>query len=185
MIVTEDVRCKITWRVFYFQTSCLCVRMLHVRRSFPSVSLLTVNWQQRPTDSYRIRWSSWLETSPPGSPSSAKPGTGNSSLSLHYIPVQCFCTLQFWYSLFSSPFFFPFDTRQMLFYVTAFDRDRAMQRLLDTNPEINQSDSQDSRVAPRLDRKKVFMQCLLRLSNARIVCEIKSVNLFLFFCRER
>lgn len=54
-----------------------------------------------------------------------------------------------------SPFFFPFDTRQMLFYVTAFDRDRAMQRLLDTNPEINQSDSQDSRVAPRLDRKKV------------------------------
>lgn len=57
-----------------------------------------------------------------------------------------------------SPFFFPFDTRQMLFYVTAFDRDRAMQRLLDTNPEINQSDSQDSRVAPRLDRKKV--RCL-------------------------
>lgn len=44
----------------------------------------------------------------------------------------------------------------MLFYVTAFDRDRAMQRLLDTNPEINQSDSQDSRVAPRLDRKKVL-----------------------------
>ncbi|XP_076002219.1 E3 ubiquitin-protein ligase TRIP12 isoform X1 [Genypterus blacodes] len=54
----------------------------------------------------------------------------------------------------TCPFFFPFDTRQMLFYVTAFDRDRAMQRLLDTNPEINQSDSQDSRVAPRLDRKK-------------------------------
>uniref|UniRef100_A0AAV2J4M1 E3 ubiquitin-protein ligase n=1 Tax=Knipowitschia caucasica TaxID=637954 RepID=A0AAV2J4M1_KNICA len=54
----------------------------------------------------------------------------------------------------TCPYFFPFDTRQMLFYVTAFDRDRAMQRLLDTNPEINQSDSQDSRVAPRLDRKK-------------------------------
>lgn len=48
----------------------------------------------------------------------------------------------------------------MLFYVTAFDRDRAMQRLLDTNPEINQSDSQDSRVAPRLDRKKVSTSCL-------------------------
>ena len=29
-----------------------------------------------------------------------------------------------------------------------------MQRLLDTNPEINQSDSQDSSDAPRLDRKK-------------------------------
>ncbi|KAM6122515.1 LOW QUALITY PROTEIN: E3 ubiquitin-protein ligase TRIP12 [Pterocles gutturalis] len=54
----------------------------------------------------------------------------------------------------TCPFFFPFDTRQMLFYVTAFDRDRAMQRLLDTNPEINQSDSQDSRVAPRLDKKR-------------------------------
>lgn len=51
----------------------------------------------------------------------------------------------------------------MLFYVTAFDRDRAMQRLLDTNPEINQSDSQDSRVAPRLDRKKVQDVALLNL----------------------
>lgn len=49
----------------------------------------------------------------------------------------------------------------MLFYVTAFDRDRAMQRLLDTNPEINQSDSQDSRVAPRLDRKKVSFSPLI------------------------
>lgn len=51
----------------------------------------------------------------------------------------------------------------MLFYVTAFDRDRAMQRLLDTNPEINQSDSQDSRVAPRLDRKKVQYRATLFL----------------------
>lgn len=65
----------------------------------------------------------------------------------------------------SSPFFFPFDTRQMLFYVTAFDRDRAMQRLLDTNPEINQSDSQDSRVAPRLDRKKVS---ILHVTNCNV-----------------
>lgn len=77
-----------------------------------------------------------------------------------------------------SPFFFPFDTRQMLFYVTAFDRDRAMQRLLDTNPEINQSDSQDSRVAPRLDRKKVQYRAaslplsmqLFRRLNGRFVC---------------
>lgn len=65
----------------------------------------------------------------------------------------------------SSPFFFPFDTRQMLFYVTAFDRDRAMQRLLDTNPEINQSDSQDSRVAPRLDRKKVCDSIITAVCN--------------------
>lgn len=69
-------------------------------------------------------------------------------------PLLTYITLSLPLSLY-SPFFFPFDTRQMLFYVTAFDRDRAMQRLLDTNPEINQSDSQDSRVAPRLDRKKV------------------------------
>lgn len=67
----------------------------------------------------------------------------------------------------SSPFFFPFDTRQMLFYVTAFDRDRAMQRLLDTNPEINQSDSQDSRVAPRLDRKKVCDCYLIFLAESK------------------
>lgn len=73
----------------------------------------------------------------------------------------------------------------MLFYVTAFDRDRAMQRLLDTNPEINQSDSQDSRVAPRLDRKKVAMQFLLLHSNAGIVFEITSIHLLLCFCRER
>lgn len=37
-----------------------------------------------------------------------------------------------------------------------------MQRLLDTNPEINQSDSQDSRVAPRLDRKKVSFSPKIR-----------------------
>ena len=62
------------------------------------------------------------------------------------------------------------DTRQMLFYVTAFDRDRAMQRLLDTNPEINQSDSQDSRVAPRLDRKKVsFSHKYLKLSHTELL----------------
>lgn len=70
---------------------------------------------------------------------------------------------------FYSPFFFPFDTRQMLFYVTAFDRDRAMQRLLDTNPEINQSDSQDSRVAPRLDRKKVsFSPKILKMNQTEL-----------------
>ena len=42
----------------------------------------------------------------------------------------------------------------MLFYATAFDRDRAMQRLQDTTPEASPSDSSE-RVAPRLDRRKV------------------------------
>ena len=48
---------------------------------------------------------------------------------------------------------FPFETRQLLLYVTCFDRDRALQRLLDSSPELSGSDSQE-RVTPRLDRRK-------------------------------
>lgn len=55
--------------------------------------------------------------------------------------------------LLSSPFLFPFETRQLLLYVTCFDRDRALQRLLDSSPELSGSDSQE-RVTPRLDRRK-------------------------------
>ncbi|XP_067014060.2 E3 ubiquitin-protein ligase TRIP12 isoform X3 [Anabrus simplex] len=51
------------------------------------------------------------------------------------------------------PFLFPFETRQLLFYATSFDRDRALQRLLDSTPELSSSDSQE-RVTPRLDRRK-------------------------------
>ncbi|KAI1287488.1 E3 ubiquitin-protein ligase TRIP12 [Halotydeus destructor] len=51
------------------------------------------------------------------------------------------------------PFLFPFETRHLLFYVTCFDRDRALQRLLDTSPGSTQTDSTE-RVAPRLDRRK-------------------------------
>ncbi|XP_060516709.1 E3 ubiquitin-protein ligase TRIP12 isoform X2 [Cylas formicarius] len=51
------------------------------------------------------------------------------------------------------PFVFPFETRQLLFYATSFDRDRALQRLLDMSPELSSSDSQE-RVTPRLDRRK-------------------------------
>ncbi|CAH0556432.1 unnamed protein product [Brassicogethes aeneus] len=53
----------------------------------------------------------------------------------------------------ACPFLFPFDTRQLLFYATSFDRDRALQRLLDMSPELSSSDSQE-RVTPRLDRRK-------------------------------
>lgn len=53
----------------------------------------------------------------------------------------------------ACPFLFPFETRQLLFYATSFDRDRALQRLLDTAPELSSSDSQE-RVTPRLDRRK-------------------------------
>lgn len=48
---------------------------------------------------------------------------------------------------------FPFETRQLLFYATSFDRDRALQRLLDTTPELSAADSSE-RVTPRLDRRK-------------------------------
>ncbi|XP_013778614.1 E3 ubiquitin-protein ligase TRIP12-like isoform X4 [Limulus polyphemus] len=51
------------------------------------------------------------------------------------------------------PFLFPFETRHLLFYVTSFDRDRALQRLLDMTPELSSSDSSE-RVTPRLDRRK-------------------------------
>ncbi|XP_049857305.1 E3 ubiquitin-protein ligase TRIP12 isoform X2 [Schistocerca gregaria] len=53
----------------------------------------------------------------------------------------------------ACPFLFPFETRQLLFYATSFDRDRALQRLLDSTPELSNSDSQE-RVTPRLDRRK-------------------------------
>nr|CAD7427678.1 unnamed protein product [Timema monikensis] len=53
----------------------------------------------------------------------------------------------------ACPFLFPFETRQLLFYATSFDRDRALQRLLDATPELSSSDSQE-RVTPRLDRRK-------------------------------
>lgn len=51
------------------------------------------------------------------------------------------------------PFLFPFETRQLLFYATSFDRDRALQRLLDMAPELSSTDSSE-RVTPRLDRRK-------------------------------
>ena len=51
----------------------------------------------------------------------------------------------------ACPFLFPFETRQMLFYVTSFDRDRAMQRLLDTTPDLNSVDTSE-RVTPRYHR---------------------------------
>lgn len=53
----------------------------------------------------------------------------------------------------ACPFLFPFETRQLLFYATSFDRDRALQRLLDMSPELSSTDSSE-RVTPRLDRRK-------------------------------
>lgn len=53
----------------------------------------------------------------------------------------------------ACPFLFPFETRQLLFYAVSFDRDRALQRLLETTPDLNSSDTSE-RVTPRLDRRK-------------------------------
>lgn len=49
---------------------------------------------------------------------------------------------------------FPFETRQLLFYATTFDRDRALMRLQD-NTGDNSSNDNNERVAPRLDRRRV------------------------------
>ena len=51
------------------------------------------------------------------------------------------------------PFLFPFETRHLLFYAVSFDRDRALQRLLDTTPDLNAVDTSE-RVTPRLERRK-------------------------------
>jgi E3 ubiquitin-protein ligase TRIP12 len=53
----------------------------------------------------------------------------------------------------ACPFLFPFETRQLLFYATSFDRDRALQRLLEASPELNSTEAHE-RVTPRLDRRK-------------------------------
>lgn len=84
---------------------------------------------------------------------------------------------------YTCPFLIPFDTRQLLFYVTCFDRDRALQRLLDTMPELNNS---DERVAPRLERRKktinredLFKQSesvLNELTNSKTILEIQYEN---------
>lgn len=66
--------------------------------------------------------------------------TGNLPQWLHQIAAAC-------------PFLFPFETRQLLFYANSFDRDRALQRLIDSSPEINSNDTSE-RVTPRLDRRK-------------------------------
>lgn len=50
-------------------------------------------------------------------------------------------------------FIFPFECRQLLFYTTTFDRDRAVMKLQETVPDLATADSSD-RVTPRLDKKK-------------------------------
>lgn len=59
-----------------------------------------------------------------------------------------------------SPFVFPFECRHLLFYVVSFDRDRALQRLLEAGGERGgaAAGADAERVAPRLDRRKRTVQ---------------------------
>ncbi|KAM4042651.1 E3 ubiquitin-protein ligase TRIP12-like isoform 1-T2 [Anomaloglossus baeobatrachus] len=84
------------------------------------------------------------------------------------------------------PFFFPFTTRQMLLYMTGFDRERAMQRLLDIKPQINQTDSPESRMNFALHRKRYIVNrgellkqavsMMQYLGNSRNMLEIQYEN---------
>ncbi|QQP32337.1 Thyroid hormone receptor interactor 12, partial [Caligus rogercresseyi] len=87
------------------------------------------------------------------------------------------------------PFLFPFETRQLLFYVTSFDRDRALLRLLDSIPELGASDAGQERVTPDLDRKKRVIsrednllkqseQVMNELGSSRSLLEIQYENEF-------
>eukprot|EP00095_Tigriopus_kingsejongensis_P008879 maker-scaffold15_size728074-snap-gene-6.27 protein:Tk08879 transcript:maker-scaffold15_size728074-snap-gene-6.27-mRNA-1 annotation:"e3 ubiquitin-protein ligase trip12 isoform x2" len=84
------------------------------------------------------------------------------------------------------PYLFPFETRQLLFYVTSFDRDRALLRLLDSVPELGASESGQERVTPDLDRKKRVIsrdsllkqaeQVVNELAHSRSLLEIQYEN---------
>ncbi|RXG69698.1 E3 ubiquitin-protein ligase TRIP12 [Armadillidium vulgare] len=86
---------------------------------------------------------------------------------------------------YACPFLFPFETRQLLFYAVSFDRDRALQRLMDSAPELNSSDSNE-RVTPRLERRKrtVSREDILKqaetvigdLASSRAMLEIQYEN---------
>lgn len=74
----------------------------------------------------------------------------------------------------SCSFLFPFETRQMLFYPCAFDRERAMQRLLENSDVLTQqqnpNDQNDRQsIVPRIERKKV------QLSRANILHEMEKI----------
>nr|XP_026484610.1 E3 ubiquitin-protein ligase TRIP12 isoform X1 [Vanessa tameamea]XP_026484611.1 E3 ubiquitin-protein ligase TRIP12 isoform X1 [Vanessa tameamea] len=59
---------------------------------------------------------------------------------------------------YACPFVFPFECRHLLFYVVSFDRDRALQRLLEAGGERAAAGADAERVAPRLDRRKRTVQ---------------------------
>lgn len=71
----------------------------------------------------------------------------------------------------SCPFLFPFETRHLLFYAISFDRDRALQRLIDTTPDLNSADTSE-RVTPRLDRRKRAISREDILKQAEVIIQV-------------
>ncbi|XP_022824637.1 E3 ubiquitin-protein ligase TRIP12 isoform X2 [Spodoptera litura] len=62
---------------------------------------------------------------------------------------------------YACPFVLPFECRHLLFYVVSFDRDRALQRLLEAGGERGGAGAAagvDERVTPRIDRRKRTVQ---------------------------
>lgn len=71
----------------------------------------------------------------------------------------------------SCPFVFAFETRQLLFRIVSFDRDRAMQYLYDTGalpdtttpsssaPSSSMASDANQRFVPKIEKKKVCMMC--------------------------
>lgn len=82
------------------------------------------------------------------------------------------------------PFLFPFETRHLLFYAVSFDRDRALQRLLDTAPDLNSADTSE-RVTPRLDRRKRAISREDILKQAEHIIQVRFFIFKLFFKRSR
>jgi E3 ubiquitin-protein ligase TRIP12 len=62
-----------------------------------------------------------------------------------------------------------------LFYVTSFDRDRALLRLLDSVPELGATDAGQERVTPDLERKKRVISRDNILKQAEQVCVCSSL----------
>ncbi|XP_074658456.1 E3 ubiquitin-protein ligase TRIP12-like [Tubulanus polymorphus] len=76
-------------------------------------------------------------------------------------------------------FLLPFDTRQMLFYATSFDRDRAMQRLQEASQDTTSTDNSE-RVTPRLDkRKKVISRVDLLKQAEKLLDEMNNTKALL------
>lgn len=80
------------------------------------------------------------------------------------------------------PFLFPFQTRYLIFYVTSFDKDRALQRVIDVMPEVKNND----RIAPKFDKRKrtISREGILKqaesvlqdIGNSKAVLEIQYKN---------